>query len=72
MGNAAATEVGQTGQHNIGQLCRQYFGDKALLIGFGTDRGTVMAASNWGAEPEVKTVRKSLQGSYGALPGREP
>jgi hypothetical protein len=67
VGNAAATEVGQTGQHNIGQLCRQYFGDKALLIGFGTDRGTVMAASSWGAEPVVKTVRSSLQGSYGAL-----
>src|SRR5215212_3840642 len=67
VGNAAATEVGRTGQLNIGQLCRQHFGDKAHLIGFGTDRGTVMAASRWGAEPEVKPVRPSLQGSYGAL-----
>jgi erythromycin esterase-like protein len=67
VGNAAATEMGRTGQHNIGQLCRRHFGDKAHLIGFGTDRGTVMAASSWGAEPEVKTVQPSLPGSYGAL-----
>jgi erythromycin esterase-like protein len=67
VGDAAATEVGRTGQHNIGQLCRQHFGDSARLIGFGTDRGTVMAASSWGAEPEVMPVRPSLQGSYGAL-----
>jgi erythromycin esterase-like protein len=67
VGNAAATEVGRTGQHNIGQLCRQHFGERARLVGFGTDRGTVMAASGWGAEPEVKPVRPSLQASYGAL-----
>jgi erythromycin esterase-like protein len=67
VGNAAATEVGRTGQHNIGQLCRQHFGQKAHLIRFGTDRGTVMAASSWGAEPEVTPVRPSLRGSYGAL-----
>ncbi|HEY8381548.1 MAG TPA: erythromycin esterase family protein [Microvirga sp.] len=67
VGNAAATELGRTGQYNIGQLCRQHFGDSARLIGFGTDRGTVMAASRWGAEPEVMPVRPSLQASYGAL-----
>jgi erythromycin esterase-like protein len=67
VGNAAATEVGRTGQHNVGQLCRQHFGDSARLIGFGTDRGTFMAAASWGAEPRVMAVRPSLQASYGAL-----
>jgi erythromycin esterase-like protein len=67
VGHAAATEMGQSGQFNIGQLCRQHFGEAACLIGFGTDRGTVMAASSWGAEPEVKSVRPSLEDSYGAL-----
>jgi erythromycin esterase-like protein len=30
-----------------------------VAIGFGTDHGTVAAASDWGAEMEVKTVRPS-------------
>jgi erythromycin esterase-like protein len=30
---------------NIGQLCRERFGDEAALIGFGTHTGTVAAAS---------------------------
>ena len=67
VGNAAATEMGRRGEHNIGQLCRQHFREEAVLIGFGTDRGTVMAASRWGTHPEVQQVRPSLDGSYGAV-----
>ena len=48
IGNAEFTEMGQVrGEHNIGQLARDRFGDEAALIGFGTDRGTVAAASDW-------------------------
>jgi erythromycin esterase-like protein len=67
VGNAAATEMGRRGEHNIGQLCRGHFGEAARLVGFGTDRGTVMAARAWGGDPEVMEVRPSLQESYGAL-----
>ncbi|HEX2555082.1 MAG TPA: erythromycin esterase family protein [Microvirga sp.] len=67
VGNAAATEMGRRGETNIGELCRRHFGSAARLVGFGTDRGTVMAASRWGAAPEVKTVRPSLPDSHGAL-----
>ena len=67
VGNAAATEMARRGELNIGELCRRRFGDQARLVGFGTDRGTVIAASRWGGAPEVKTVRPSLEGSYGAL-----
>jgi erythromycin esterase-like protein len=59
--------MGRRGEHNIGQLCRQHFGEEAVLIGFGTDRGTVMAASRWGTHPEVQQVRPSLDGSHGAV-----
>ena len=48
IGNAAATEMSTRGEHNIGQLCRAKFGDGAYLIGFGTDNGTVAAASQLG------------------------
>ena len=65
VGDAAATDMGRRGEFNIGHLCRREFGEAARLIGFGTDRGTVMAASEWGALPEVKSVNPSLPGSWG-------
>jgi erythromycin esterase-like protein len=52
------------GELNIGQLCRESFGREAALIGFGSHGGTVMAASDWDAPAEVKTVRPSRSDSY--------
>ncbi len=76
IGNAAATEMGiARGELNIGQLCRERFGDAALLVGFGTDHGTVAAATDWDGPMEVKRVRPSHEDSYERLcheagPGR--
>lgn len=64
LGDARATEMGARGELNVGQLTREKFGPSAYLIGFGTDRGTVAAASDWGGEMEVKTVRPSHPDSY--------
>ena len=73
IGNADATEMGMGGQINIGQLCREKYGDAAVLIGFGTDRGTVTAASEWGGPSEEKRVRPSLPDSWGhVMRGAEP
>ena len=49
---------------NIGQLCRDHFGTEAALIGFGTHRGTVAAASDWGGPMEVMRVRPAREDSY--------
>jgi erythromycin esterase-like protein len=57
IGNASATAMGWRGEFNIGELVRTGYGDQAVLIGFGTDRGTVAAASDWGGTMEVKQVR---------------
>lgn len=57
VGNAAATGMGWRGQFNIGELARIAYGDSAVLVGFGTDTGTVAAASDWGADMEIKSVR---------------
>jgi erythromycin esterase-like protein len=67
IGNAAATAMGWQGEFNIGELCRTAYGDEAALIGFGTDRGTVAAASDWGGPMEVKTIRPALPGSHEVL-----
>ena len=64
VGNAAATAMGWRGQFNIGELARVAYGDGAVLAGFGTDTGTVAAASDWGADMEVKTVRPARTDSY--------
>ncbi|MBP2301006.1 protein-L-isoaspartate(D-aspartate) O-methyltransferase [Azospirillum picis] len=68
IGDARQTDMGITrGELNIGQLCRERFGDAAALIGFGTHGGTVAAASDWDGEMEVKAVRPSRDDSYERL-----
>jgi len=64
VGNATATEMAMHGELNLGQLVREKFGDRSYAIGFGTDRGTVAAASNWDAPMELKEVRPSHPDSY--------
>ena len=68
IGDARATEMGQSrGELNIGQLCREHYGETARLIGFGTHEGTVAAATDWGGEMEVKRVNPSRPDSYEQL-----
>ena len=64
VGNALATEMSSRGELNVGQLCRTEFGHSAYTIGFGTDHGTVAAASNWGAPVQHMRVRPSHAESY--------
>ena len=65
IGDARYTEMGVVREElNIGQLCRERFGDQAALIGFGTHTGTVAAASDWGGDVEIKRVRPSHRDSY--------
>ncbi len=64
IGDARATEMSARGEFNIGQLVRQQYADKAYSIGFGTDHGTVAAASEWGGPMEVKQVQPSHIDSY--------
>ena len=67
VGDASATEMGVRGEINVGQLCRQAFGAAVYSVGFGTDRGTVAAASDWDGPLEIKSVVPSLARSYERL-----
>jgi protein-L-isoaspartate(D-aspartate) O-methyltransferase len=67
LGNAEATEMFARGEINLGHLCRNEFGDAIYAIGFGTNTGTVAAASEWGAPMEVKEVRPAIVKSYERL-----
>lgn len=64
LGDARATEMGDRGELNVGQLVRERFGRKAVLIGFTTNSGTVTAASNWDEPAECMRVRPAMRGSY--------
>ena len=67
VGDAAATEMAARGETNIGNLSREAFGDDVYSIGFGTDNGTVAAASDWDGQMEVKKIVPSRDGSYERL-----
>lgn len=67
IGDARATEMGERGQLNLGQLVRQQAGDDCFLLGFTTHAGTVTAASDWDAPAELKTVRPSAADSFERL-----
>jgi erythromycin esterase-like protein len=64
IGNAAATAMGWQGEFTIGELCRTAYHDDAVLIGFGTDRGTVAAASDWDEPMQVMAVRPARPDSH--------
>ena len=67
LGDARATQMGERGELNLGQLVRERFGKEAVSIGFTTYTGTVTAASNWDEAAERKQVRPGHHDSYEAL-----
>ena len=56
------------GKYNIGELSRQAFGSQSYHIGFGTDHGTVAAASSWDGPMEVRPsgllIHKATSGCF--------
>jgi len=67
LGDARATQMGRSGELNVGQLVRERFGEDACLIGFTTYSGTVTAAHDWDEPAERRNVRPGLAGSTEAL-----
>ncbi len=65
LGDARATEMGERGEWNVGQLVREKYGSEAVrLIGFTTYAGTVAAADNWDEPAQLKKVRPAHKDSY--------
>lgn len=65
IGDARFTDMARAGMVNVGQLVRQEHGrDGVLLTGFGTHRGTVIAADEWGAPMERMPVPSARAGSF--------
>ncbi|MEW5849470.1 MAG: erythromycin esterase family protein [Myxococcota bacterium] len=64
VGDARATEQGEGGEWNVGQLTRERHGDDVVILGFTTHHGMVAAADNWDANVQHKVVRPALANSY--------
>lgn len=67
VGDARATQLSASGELNLGQLLRERHGREVKLVGMTTYHGTVVAASEWGARPDVQDVRPAAPESYEAL-----
>lgn len=73
IGDARATDMAQHGMINIGQLTREKYKDDAVLVGFGSYEGTVIAGSHWEGEMEVMNMPLAKGGSWeSALHTRSP
>jgi erythromycin esterase-like protein len=65
LGDARATQMGERGEWNVGQLLREQAGpEQALLVGFTTYTGHVTAARDWDAPAERRWVRPAHKDSY--------
>jgi erythromycin esterase-like protein len=68
VGDARYTDMAAQGEINIGQLVReQHAGEGVYIVGFGTHRGTVIAADAWGDKAEQMRVPEAQPGSWDAI-----
>jgi erythromycin esterase-like protein/adenine/guanine phosphoribosyltransferase-like PRPP-binding protein len=67
LGDARATEMGEGGELNLGQLARAAYDGQAVLVGFTTYTGSVTAATDWDGPAYRRHVRPALAGSYERL-----
>lgn len=65
IGDARATTMKDDEMVNVGQLLREQYGKEAIYaLGFGTHRGTVIAANQWGNPFEVMEVPPAKKESW--------
>ncbi|SEG96880.1 Erythromycin esterase homolog [Nonomuraea solani] len=67
VGDARATDMTAAGMTNLGQIARERHGDAAVLVGFGSHRGSVVAAHRWGEQHHVMAVPPARTPSLEAL-----
>ena len=67
VGDARATEMGENGEINIGQLVREQHDTQTYTLGFSTYQGFVTAALKWGAQGMKMGINPGVRGSYEEL-----
>ena len=64
IGDARYTDMADEGMFNIGELARKDFPGEVVLIGFGSNRGSVVAGRRWGAPMQKMSVPQGREGSW--------
>ncbi|GHI00972.1 erythromycin esterase family protein [Neobacillus kokaensis] len=65
VGDARATDMADEGMVNVGQILREQEGaEQVYIIGFGTHRGSVIAASRWGDDFKIMITPPAEAGSW--------
>jgi erythromycin esterase-like protein len=65
IGDARATDMSKDNMINLGQLVRERKNkNNTVLIGFGTYKGSVIAAKKWGEKMEQMEVPPAIEGSW--------
>jgi erythromycin esterase len=65
VGDARFTNMADGGMVNVGQLVRELYGeDDAVLVGFGSHHGSVIAGEEWDAPMERMRVPEARAGSW--------
>lgn len=65
VGDARATDMVRQRMVNVGQLARETYGrENVFIAGFGSYRGSVMAADEWGEPMQIMTVPEARTGSW--------
>jgi erythromycin esterase len=68
IGDARQTDMADNNMINIGQLVREHASEKkVVLVGFGTYKGTVIAAKEWGEKMQRMYVPPAVEGSWDSL-----
>ena len=68
IGDARYTDMADAKMVNIGQLVREYASEKNVFsVGFGTYRGAVIAAKEWGDKMQRIDVPPAVDGSWDNL-----
>ncbi|GAB4517454.1 MAG: hypothetical protein OHK0046_24050 [Anaerolineae bacterium] len=68
IGDARATDMAVDGMVNVGQLVRERWGeDQCVLVGFSSNRGTVIAGNAWDGPMEEMRVPRARPDSWDGL-----
>ena len=66
-GDARATDMGRSGELSLGQLVRERRARDTVSMGFTSYEGTLLAATEWGGDPEVTPLPPAQARSYEAI-----
>ncbi|MFZ3230206.1 MAG: erythromycin esterase family protein [Pseudobdellovibrio sp.] len=65
IGDYRATDMQASGYVNLGGLARQSYGEENVaLVGFGTYKGEVLAATGWGKPEQIMQLSPAKENSY--------